>query len=387
MGGLDFAEVSFFELDRLFSLSARALRKKQARRRQDGGDSSPSRSRSRNCNLRRGRLQPNFGGFTGPVLKVERTIVVSGVPNTADEPILYEHFGKCGPVRDVRLQRNRRDLVTGIAVIEFHEDDAVLKAITLTGPQKELMGATIQMKRADAQLAKNQPAAPKRPMTRSQVTQHVLSGMAAGEGSGSGSGSQMRKLHVKNLPKDVKEADLRVIFREFGEFQDISLGTGECWITYQNAADAQMAMTMNGYVLVGKQELIISLQPVAPITTVVVTPTVPKPLVVTPSLAESWDLKNDSDFGATGAGDATTNRLEMMKKLQSSRNPAGVPTVIAGGGSVFTKPGPAPAPGESLAPQQAPPRGQARQRDVQDADAAELVHAVGSGPHEDAKVL
>lgn len=326
MGGdpLDFADVSFFELDRLFTQSARTLRRKQLRKRRrerenKGDEKSSSGSRSPPRRQMRGaRMGPGFGGFTGSVDKVEKTVVVTGVPATADEKAIFGHFSRCGMVGDVRIVRNRQDAPTGTVIVEFLEDDGVTRACAMPPVANDMLGPAIQVKRADAQLAKPN-SAPKRMMTRQQFTQQVLSGLKTGATAGEVSGPNMRKLHIKNLRPVVTEEDMRGIFKPFGDFEAFQMGNQECWITFQSHNDAQDAMTsMQGFQLVG-QELQIAMQAVAP----------PPPAVTAPPPPETMDIKMDSDFGATGAaGSGVHNRIDLMKKLLSSHSQQGVPTVV-----------------------------------------------------------
>lgn len=318
MGGqtVDFSEISFFELDRLFAASARALRRKLRRRRDEGAaESSPSRSRSpvRKLFGRVSRL-PSFGGFTSAVDKIERTVVAATIPAGTDEKMLYDFFSHCGTVTDIKILRNRLQMPTGIVVVEFTGDDDVQKACSLQPPQNELMGTPIQVKILESQQpSKN--SQPKRPMTRQQFTYHVLTGMK----TGGVDGPTMRKLHIKNLRPVVTEDDMRGIFKPFGEFENFEMGSQECWITFKGAGDAQDAMTsMQGFQLVG-QELVIILQSV----------TFEKPVVPSPPPPEKMDLAADTDFGATGIEtNAANNRIELMQKLLNSHSQQGVPTVV-----------------------------------------------------------
>lgn len=342
---VDFAEVSFFELDRLFSASARALnRKLKRRRRREGNDgeaasSSPSRSRTPPKRLmgRTARL-PAFGGFTGSVEKVEKTVVVGQVPAAADEKALFAHFSKCGTVGDVKILRNRAGTPTGTVIVEFAEEEAVTRACTMPPPHNELLGMPVLVKRADEQVVKHTPQ-PKRTMTRQQFTQQVLTGLKAGGVEPPISEPNMRKLHIKNLRPVVTDEDMRGIFKPFGDFDRFEMGTQECWITFVNMGDAQDAMTsMQGFQLVG-QELNISVQSAA----------APPPPEVPPP-PELMDIRTDSDFGATGTGSkGVVNRIELMKKLLSSHSQQGVPTVVG-----LTAPSAAPTPGGPPVPTSAP---------------------------------
>lgn len=256
-----------------------------------------------------------FGGFTSAVEKVERTVVVQNVPIGTEEKVLFGHFCKCGTVNDVKIVRNRYDSPTGVVIVEFADEDAVLRACSMPPPHNELMGQALNVKRADAQLTKSMPA-PKRMMTRQQFTQQVLSGLKTG--GAEAAGPNMRKLHIKNLRPVVTEDDMRGIFKPFGEFEKFEMGGQECWITFQSHSDAQDAMSsMQSFQLVG-QELQIEVQPAL----------LPLP-VAPPPPPETLDFKTDSDFGATGGGaNPLGNRIEIMKKLLSSHSQQGVPTVV-----------------------------------------------------------
>mmetsp|Transcript_26783 Transcript_26783/g.71626 ORF Transcript_26783/g.71626 Transcript_26783/m.71626 type:complete len:406 (+) Transcript_26783:1-1218(+) len=258
------------------------------------------------------------GGFTGAVDKVEKTIVVTQVPQGADEMVMFKHFSKCGTVSDVRLVRSKGDAFIGIVLVEFAEDEAVLRACTLPAAANEVLGASVVVKRADAQINRSNPA-PKRMMTRQQFTQQVLSGLKTDSRMGEGSGPNMRKLHIKNLRPVVTEEDMRGIFKPFGDFEVFEMGSQECWITFQSHGDAQDAMSsMQGFQLVG-QEIQIEIQ-------AVVQPKAPEPQ---PKIVPRMDILTDTDFGATGSGVTNMhNRIEIMKKLLSSHSEQGVPTVV-----------------------------------------------------------
>uniref|UniRef100_A0A7S2PQ13 RRM domain-containing protein n=1 Tax=Zooxanthella nutricula TaxID=1333877 RepID=A0A7S2PQ13_9DINO len=320
---VDFSEISFFELDRLFAASARALRRKSRRqRRQEQKDGKPrSKSRSRTPPTRKYhkilRLA-NIGGFTGSVERVEKTVVVTNVHHAADEKVLFQHFSKCGTVSDVKIVRSRLGNATGTVIVELAEDEAVTRACAMPAPHNELLGQALLVKRADAQLVRSNPQ-PKRMMTRQQFTHQVLTGLKAGTGGEAAAGPNMRKLHIKNLRPVVTEEDMRGIFKPFGEFAKFEMGVQECWITFHSQGDAQDAMTsMQGFQLVGQELQIASLS---------VTP--PPAPTMTPPPMERLNLALDSDFGATGGGaNPMANRIEVMKKLLSSHSQQGVPTVV-----------------------------------------------------------
>lgn len=194
-------------------------------------------------------------------------------------------------------------------------------------------------------IPKSSPA-PKRMMTRSQFTQQVLSGLKTGANLATQDGPNMRKLHIKNLRPVVTEEDMRGIFKPFGEFEVFSMGTEECWITFQNHNDAQDAMSsMQGFQLVG-QELQIAMQAVEQLLAL------PAPAPPLPPKQDTVEqqIAKDTDFGATGS-DGNVGRIELMKKLLTSHEQQGIPTVagVSGGAA------PAPPPPGVQTPPPPPP--------------------------------
>lgn len=61
---------------------------------------------------------------------------------------------------------------TGVAIIEFSQEEPVGRAVALPPPFNEILGQQVQAKRADAQVPKKDPG-PKRTLTRQQFTQQV----------------------------------------------------------------------------------------------------------------------------------------------------------------------------------------------------------------------
>jgi len=343
------AELSFFELDKLFTQAARTLkrkRKKQIQQREQDGleadseeelQDEPTNKRA----LRGAKLAHNFGGFSGHVVKVERTAIAAGCPAGADEKTLFKHFARCGTVIDLQILKNRHDLHTGIVLVEFDHDDSVNRAAALPPPFNEIQGVPTVVKRADLQVIRKGEQ-PKRMMTREQFTKQVLQGLKASPDDLSG--PNMRKLHIQNLRPVVTDEDMRGIFKPFGEFDTFEMGSQECWITFKTNSDANDAMSsMQGFQLVG-QELKISLH-AGPAQI----PSMSKAGLPPPPPNLDLDLKGDSDFGATGTGGALQNRVQLMKKLMSSHQAGGIPTVV---GNKAPSSGPAPPP-----PPGAPPPG------------------------------
>ena len=93
---------------------------------------------------------------------------------------------------------------TGVAIIEFSQEEPVGRAVALPPPFNEILGQPVQAKRADAQVPKKDPG-PKRTLTRQQFTQQVravLKGGDVGFGSLGHKCSRFRKLIPKRCGKD-----------------------------------------------------------------------------------------------------------------------------------------------------------------------------------------
>eukprot|EP00933_Yihiella_yeosuensis_P071473 TRINITY_DN79679_c0_g1_i1.p1 TRINITY_DN79679_c0_g1~~TRINITY_DN79679_c0_g1_i1.p1 ORF type:complete len:465 (+),score=96.31 TRINITY_DN79679_c0_g1_i1:143-1537(+) len=327
---IDMAEISFFELERLFQQSHRALKRRNARRKrkakQEGDLSSSDRSRSppRRGQLRiGGRNVPATGGFTSKVEKLERVIMITNVPISIDELGIFRHFSKCGRIADMQLVRDRKGERTGVAVIEFEQESFAERACTLPEDFLQIAGQTVKIARGDAQVPKREtkpqqlqnmpgmrgvvppPPAPQ----KMSFTQQVLANLKKEDSVA----PNLRRLHIKNLRPVVRDEDMKGIFKPFGEFEDFKMGICECWITFKSHTDAQDAMSsMQGFQLVG-QELQIKMEPVAK---------------EQQKESEILDLKADTDFGANMAGGGMHSRIQLMKKLMASHSQQGVPTVV-----------------------------------------------------------
>lgn len=327
--GDDLLSLSFFELDSLFSKSARALRRKKRKQREREGKRGQSASRS-NSPARKKREGSGYGGFSGRVDSVEKSVVVTGVPSEADERLLFAHFSAFGTINDVKVVSNHHDVATGVVVIEFGQEEGVARASSLLPPYNEILGKTVQVKRADSMLpasaiakAKQQRAAIEAPASVTLPLDPIL--------------AQAKKLHITNLRAVVTEDDMRGIFKPFGEIERIVMNKEECWITFATNSAARDAMgSMQNFQLVG-QELRIAL--IGPDSGV-------------PALAaaDGVNISNDTDFGATkpgkNAASTAQNRLDLMQKLIDSRGqpftPGLVPPVIiSGDNGVPTLPPPA----------------------------------------------
>jgi RNA-binding protein 39 len=350
MAPVDLAEISFFDLDRLFTESHKALQRKIRRKRRkkqlskaenkEGASEaivevvSPSRSRSPPTKRLKFSKVPAFGGFTDEFDITEKCVVVSGVPPASDEKALYILFSKCGTVSDVQILANRLEQRTGIAVVEFQEEEATTRATLMGPPLNELHGSYLQVIKTETKI-EGGPQKPKQMMTRAQFTQQVLSGLKSASGAAQ-EGPHMRKLHIKNLRPVVTEDDMRGIFKPFGEFEEFKMGEQECWITFQNHNDAQDAMSsMQGFQLVG-QELQITMQSIE---------VTPPPTMIPPPPAETLEqqMSKDTDFNNASGGD----RIDLMKKLMS-----GAPGTASG--PPLVPPPPPPAAGGLPPPPPAP---------------------------------
>lgn len=356
---IDVAEVSFFELDALFARSQTALRRKLRRRRLKGreeaaGGDNRGRSRSPGGRAARGLVGgwanhgsegrgglPPFGGFTGKVGNVEKTVVVQECPAGVDERALWTHFAQCGVVSDVHILRDTHGVMTGVVLVEFDTEEAVARSIVTAGtPQGEIFGVVPKLSKASDQIPKGSGGPKRMVMTRQQFTQQVLSGFKSG-GNPSPDAASMRKLHIKNLRPVVTEDDMRGIFKPFGEFEDFRMGEQECWITFKTHGDAQDATSsMQGFQLVG-QELQITAQPAISATTVPPPPPPTSDILLSNILgkqagvkrdtsaedANYLDLKHDTDFEVSVGG---ATRADLMRKLMRGHAQGNIPTIIGG---------------------------------------------------------
>jgi len=310
----DFSSINFIELDRLFEKSSRALKRKKRKQRERGGRSQ-SRSGSPQHKKSNAPGVGGYAGFSSKIGCIEKTIVVTSVPADADERILFAHFSTCGTVEDVMITRNRHGTPTGVAIVEFALEEAVLRACSLLPPYNTIMGVLVQMKRADSA------------MTVSALAKHrqlkQLEQAAPAPLPVDPSLANAKKLHITNLRSIVTEEDMRGIFKPFGTIDRIQMAKEECWITFINTSDARDAMgSMQSFSLVG-QELRIAL----------VGPDSGMPALT--NRADPNSIERDTDFGATKRdkdADAATERLKLMAKLIDSRGqpftPGAVPNII-----------------------------------------------------------
>jgi hypothetical protein len=273
---------------------------------------------------RRQRAILPFGGFSTRVDNIEKSIAIANVPAGAGERAVFDHFCKCGTVSDVQILKNRLGAPTGAAILEFVEDEAVQRACNLVEGQDILLGVKLEVKPAHVVPKTTTTAAPppKRVLSRAQFTQQLLNayqGQTPAMLIPDGVSPTAKKLHITNLRPVVTEEDMRGIFKPFGEIENLSMGTKECWITFKEVSDARDAMSsMQGFQLVG-QELQIALLS-----------DVPPPAPAQPQ--EKLDIKDDTDFGAVGnAGSNLQSRIELMQKLLGTSS-SPMPTVIGANG-------------------------------------------------------
>ncbi|XP_078441961.1 uncharacterized protein LOC144711784 isoform X2 [Wolffia australiana] len=164
----------------------------------------------------------------------QRTVFAYQINLKADERDVYEFFSRAGKVRDVRLIMDRNSRRSkGVGYIEFYDVMSVPMAIALSG--QLLRGQPVMVKPSEAE--KNL----------------VQSTAAAAGGTGPASGVA-RRLYAGNLPMNITEEQLRLVFEPFGPVElvqlPLDLETRQCkgygFIQFSRLEDARAALSLNG---------------------------------------------------------------------------------------------------------------------------------------------
>lgn len=158
------------------------------------------------------------------------TVFVNQIHPKVDERDLFEFFSHVGRVEDIRLIRDQRTQKSkGLCYVEFHEQESVHKAVTLTG---QLIGG--------------------HPITivvcedKSRPVQPMVTPL---------------RLYVGQLHLNVSDGDLKPVFEAFGPLDFIDLhkdpvtGTskGFGFVQFKNEADGKSALeSLNGLEIAGQ---------------------------------------------------------------------------------------------------------------------------------------
>lgn len=82
---------------------------------------------------------------------LDNRVWVGGLPSDSDEQLLLEHFGSCGPIRNVKLIRNSRLVFRGSCFVSFKKRSGMQAALELDGT--ELKEQVINVKTAGVPVA------------------------------------------------------------------------------------------------------------------------------------------------------------------------------------------------------------------------------------------
>ncbi|CEM05200.1 unnamed protein product [Vitrella brassicaformis CCMP3155] len=174
------------------------------------------------------------------------TVLVLNLSLKADERDVYEFMSEhAGKVKDIQVIRDQRSGKSkGVAYVELYTQEALIKALSLSG--SPIKGVPIKVQASQAE--KNRAA---------RAAKEMAAQVASSEGP--------LKLYVGNLTDklaNITDSELRDLFSPFGAIDNVDIHkdpyTGLCrgyaFIAFRNAADAKEAMTaMNGFDISGKQ--------------------------------------------------------------------------------------------------------------------------------------
>lgn len=230
-----------------YSGGGRAMRSRSPRR--DRGDDNFTRKRSP---PRRNDGDDRRGGRRAgktPVPEVteddrdKRTIFVQQISQRAETRHLRQFFETVGPVVEAQIVKDRvTGRSKGVGYVEFEEEEAVPKALELTG--QRLKGVPIIAQLTEAE--KNRAARP-----------------SEGGAVPGANGAPFHRLYVGNIHFSVTEKDLQEIFSPYGELEQVILQRDELnpgrskgygFVQFVDPTHAKDALAeMNGFELAGRQ--------------------------------------------------------------------------------------------------------------------------------------
>eukprot|EP00210_Caulerpa_lentillifera_P008014 g7653.t1 len=176
--------------------------------------------------------------------KDTRTIFAYNLNLKADERDLFDFFSNAGKVTDVKIIMDRNTRKSkGFAYIEFDKQEDVLNALTLTG--QLLLGQAVMVKASEAE--KNLAWEAQQQQQQNQAAAAALLGSNL-------TASGPCKLYVAGLHPDITQNDLKRIFSPFGDVDLVQLaldskGTsqGYGYVQFSRMQDATKAMQqLNG---------------------------------------------------------------------------------------------------------------------------------------------
>ena len=198
---------------------------------------SPARTLHKGFQNRRGR---------SPILsdaqRDRRTVFVRQLAQRARSPDLEVFFEKAGKVRAVKLVHDRiSGRSKGVAYVEFHEEESVVRATDLTG--QKLLGIPVIVEITETE--KNriaEEAAEAARLAKAQIAVGLV------------------RLYVAGLHASLTDDDVRRVFEPFGDLEFVAVAkesdgrSKECaYLQFKRIGDAKMALEqMNGFMLAGK---------------------------------------------------------------------------------------------------------------------------------------
>ncbi|KAF0462173.1 splicing factor, CC1-like protein [Gigaspora margarita] len=216
----------------------RSRTRSRERRKRSRSTRRRSRSPSRFSDRERRRRSP-----TPPLDEEERdkrTVFVMQLAARLRTRELADFFSSAGKVRDAKIIADRISRRSkGVGYVEFYDEEAVPKALALTG--QKLLGIPVIVQLTEAE--KNRQA-----RLAEQAASHATD-------------IAYHRLYVGSVHFNLTEDDLRQVFEPFGPLEFVNLhkdpetgrSRGFAFIQYKNPEDAKQALEkMNGFELAGR---------------------------------------------------------------------------------------------------------------------------------------
>ncbi|PVH99675.1 splicing factor, CC1-like protein [Periconia macrospinosa] len=214
---------------------------------------SPHRDRGRDYDERRGgRYRERSRDYRRPTPTPEateddrdrRTVFVQQIAARAEQRHLRTFFEQVGAVIDAQIVKDRvTHRSKGVGYVEFKSEEAVPKAIELTGQKLKGVPIIVQLTEAEKNRASRAAA-------------------ASEGGAANNNGAPFHRLFIGNIHFSVTEEDLKEIFSPFGAIEQITLqrddkiatrSKGYGFVQFVDPKDAKEALRdMNQFELAGR---------------------------------------------------------------------------------------------------------------------------------------
>eukprot|EP00124_Ichthyophonus_hoferi_P001584 Ihof_evm3s86 gene=Ihof_evmTU3s86 len=159
-----------------------------------------------------------------PAENKDKTVFVSNLLYSVDEPQLQEVFQQAGKVQEVRLVRNLQGKSKGYAYVEFVDEASVAPALAM---DRQLLGTRPMFINHHQEDTERKPRFPKQ--------------------------EDPKTLFVAELPKEYSQQQVDDLFRPYGAIKQVRLVTnkygkhrGYCYVEFENEADAKEALVLDG---------------------------------------------------------------------------------------------------------------------------------------------